>query len=228
MRSRKPFKQILIDHVDKRGENECWPWTGHIGKNGYGKAVRTIKYGGISDRKQKTYRAHRAYLIFVAKKKVPKDAYVCHTCDNPPCCNPNHLVIGDAKWNNADMVKKGRNVILRGENSALAKLSDKQVAIIKKALSDHRVSAMEIQDRFHISEPNVRKIINGSRWKHIYPFGSIETVMGNRRPNAMSKHLRLSIRKYSMKETAKHTKLSMSKLRILAYPLAPGYKYGVK
>jgi hypothetical protein len=33
---------------------------------------------------------------------------VCHTCDRPPCINPDHLVIATAEWNTHDAQTKGR------------------------------------------------------------------------------------------------------------------------
>lgn len=221
---RKSFKQTLIDHVDKRGKNQCWPWTGPC-RNGYGVATQCTEYGSASTRKRKFWRAHRAYLIFVAKKKVPKDTFVCHTCDNPPCCNPRHLVIANAKWNVRDMIRKGRRVIVRGEDSGTAKLTEKQVAVIKKALKARIVSRTEMMDRFHVSECAIRKITEGKAWKHILPLSPIETVKGNRRPNALSKRLRASIRKHGMTATARRLHWSVSKLRRLAYPLAPDNTY---
>ena len=34
--------------------------------------------------------------------------YVCHKCDNPPCCNPAHLFAAAPSANVADAIAKGR------------------------------------------------------------------------------------------------------------------------
>lgn len=78
-------------------ENGCWVWNGPYGRRGYG------RYKVLG-----TEAAHRAsYMIF--KGTIPEDQpFVCHTCDNPPCVNPEHLFVGTHQDNVDDMLHKGR------------------------------------------------------------------------------------------------------------------------
>lgn len=75
----------------------CWEWTGSKDKDGYGK----FSLNG-------DMRAHRAsYVLFIGKLK--NGLFVCHSCDNPSCVNPEHLWQGTPKDNITDMYKKKRH-----------------------------------------------------------------------------------------------------------------------
>lgn len=102
--------------VDVGFPAECWPWRAQINENGYG-----VFQGG---------KAHRT-AFQILKGPIPDGEVVCHRCDNPVCCNPDHLFAGTQLDNVRDMIAKGRNRNALGERHHRAKLTDKQVAEIR-------------------------------------------------------------------------------------------------
>jgi hypothetical protein len=75
----------------------CWNWRGSAQKSGRG---RFMLHG-------RNFIATRVAWA-IANSREP-DKYVCHSCDNPACCNPAHLWIGTLSDNMLDMVTKGRS-----------------------------------------------------------------------------------------------------------------------
>jgi hypothetical protein len=90
------------DNVNRCGADECWPWRKCKNEKGYGIAYWR---GTIT-------RAHR--VAFSISTKTPLGGPVLHHCDNPECCNPNHLWRGSITDNNRDMWRKGRGKIPPG------------------------------------------------------------------------------------------------------------------
>lgn len=79
----------------------CWEWKGSRNDFGYGVVDLTRK--GLFNA-----RVHRLmYERFVGE--IPEGFIVRHTCDNPPCSNPDHLEIGTQLDNVHDMFERGRH-----------------------------------------------------------------------------------------------------------------------
>ncbi len=77
----------------------CWLWQGAVNTTGYGMACWANG--------EKNIVAHRLVYQMV-KGPVPEGIEVCHTCDVPRCCNPEHLFLGTHQDNMQDRVRKGR------------------------------------------------------------------------------------------------------------------------
>ena len=138
----------------------CWEFTGWKNNKGYGMI-------GIG---KKLHLCHRvSYQNLVAP--IPDGYVICHKCDNPSCFNPEHLFAGTLKDNYKDMVNKNRRVILIGENSSNAKLTQNQVQAIRKeykpAISKgrgYKSNTEEIAKKYGITKQYVLQLVNNT-WR---------------------------------------------------------------
>lgn len=132
----------------------CWPWMGTKDKHGYGTMMNEGKF----------VRAPRV-AFFLRNSKWPDNA--CHACDNPICCNPDHIFDGTHGDNMRDMIAKGRNKPIRGEKHGRAVLRDYEVLSMRQEYSLGRVSLTELARKFGCSFSTVRRVIARENWKHL-------------------------------------------------------------
>lgn len=111
----------------------CTVWTGRLNSKGY---------GSVWDRGlRKMVLAHRQAMAQIVGWDAIKGKYVLHHCDNPPCINPEHLFIGTARENTADMTAKGRD---RGRFLPRhGRFTDEQIETIRSDSRPARIIAPE-------------------------------------------------------------------------------------
>lgn len=134
----------------------CWEWKGCIGSDGYGKI--TIN--------SKTHQAHRiAYLIY--NGVIEESKVVRHSCDNPKCVRPSHLLLGTHLDNMQDMVLRGRRTVVKnpqfGQKNHFSKLTNKEA--IEIFLSSEPVS--KLRRLYSVSAQTIRNIKSRRSWTYI-------------------------------------------------------------
>lgn len=140
-------------YVDKRADDECWPWTGYRNSHGYG----SFRVG------TKPALAHRVSYIAHGKGD-PTGLVVRHTCDNPGCVNPHHLVIGTHADNMRDMTERQRQA--RGEGNGRARLTaDIIIEVRQRRLNGETLTAMAKE--YGVSFSTLSRAIRGDTWAHI-------------------------------------------------------------
>lgn len=124
---RRNHAKRVMDRVDVRGPDECWPWTGRTRQwDGRGK----VRWLG------KSTASSKAVWSIWARITPPRHLFVCHSCNNPKCCNPAHLYLATHAENQQYAVESGTQTNTRkthcpqghpysGDNLVLEKRGDR-------------------------------------------------------------------------------------------------------
>lgn len=136
--------------------NGCIYCTSHCkDKDGYTR----IRYKGKHE---------RLFRILYSEKHgdIPKGVLIRHKCDDPACCNVNHLEPGTSKDNVEDMIKRGRSKYnepkpwLNGVNNQQSVLCDEEVVCIFKS----QLSNRQLSKQFNVSKTTISNIKNKKYW----------------------------------------------------------------
>ena len=95
--------QDYLDKLVKGKKNECWPWTGMIGKQGYGLIARNKFHGD-----RRLFHVHEiAYALAHRGEPSPAEQgkVLTFTCGNKSCCNPAHIIAVE-RWETSWELKK--------------------------------------------------------------------------------------------------------------------------
>lgn len=98
--------------------------------------------------------------------KIPNGMLIRHTCDNPWCCNIEHLIIGTPLDNVRDMIERGRDAYhskkpsLYGEKNKQHKLTEKAVIDIFTSQETNKKMA----EKYNVSDSAISSIRNRKWW----------------------------------------------------------------
>lgn len=93
----------------------------------------------------------------------PGDKLVCHTCDNPACCNPAHLWLGTDADNMHDMLQKERANKAAGVKHGMVKLTPADVQYIRRS----KASGVWLASQFGVVKSHISRIRLGKSWTHL-------------------------------------------------------------
>lgn len=87
------FEARFWSKVEKRGEDECWPWKAHLTSKGYGE----LYYGGGDN--AVNIQGHQASWLLHGGTLPTWPMVLDHTCRERTCTNPKHLRIVSQRIN---------------------------------------------------------------------------------------------------------------------------------
>ena len=167
-RKKRPLAERFWEKIIKGfSENDCWQWDG--AKTGHGYGVIGLGVG------KKMIMAHRlSYQLHLGE--IPIDLLVCHTCDNPECCNPKHLFLGSYSDNMQDCKAKGRfsnppinnrfgtaNHMFRLNDAVIGqiKLEYSKLPLVKSGKRKKLGAVAELASKFGIHKSYLQIIVSG-------------------------------------------------------------------
>jgi len=167
---RKPNTETDVwRFIDRREDDDCWPWTGARDRDGY----------GVFKLRMVQHRAHRIVCAEVHGAPPAGRDKAIHSCDNPSCCNPRHLRWATIADNNRERDERGRVASgnrnaarlypdrwRRGEGHGNARLTDAQVREIRAAAAGG-AALIDLARMNGVSDATIARVVKRTAWKHV-------------------------------------------------------------
>lgn len=164
-------------HLIERMPSGCWEWRGTVSRLGYGRFYYP---------RYRSHRVNRIALQIALGRELSSEEHVLHRCDNPPCCNPEHLWVGTVYDNIQDRVQKGRSarganhrsklypeLVPRGSAHGMAKHTEDEIISVKVMLADG-LTHRQIETITGVGRSTVSKISRGIQWSHVLVTEGVE------------------------------------------------------
>jgi hypothetical protein len=146
----------IANGVKENTETGCLEWQRYRGKDGYGVIAAT----GWKPATDLTHRV--AWRL--KNGQIPKGQCILHKCDNPSCCNTDHLFLGSHAENMRDMKIKQRAE--KGSEKHTSKLTEQKVLEIVSALKAGEM-IKSLAARYGVSTKAISSIKSGETWHHL-------------------------------------------------------------
>ena len=140
-------------------EGDCWISTCHHNNKGYGE----LSFGR---RMRHHHRIVYAATHGLSEAELAEIEVVRHSCDNPPCVNPAHLLAGTQADNVRDKVERNRQARVAGEEHYAARLTDDDVREIRRRYSNG-ATQRELAGAFGISPSHAGNVARRLSWQHV-------------------------------------------------------------
>ena len=140
-------------------DNQCLIVSGKYHKDGYSR----FSFKGRLEL------AHRVmYAVWRGLRMSDiKDKVVRHTCDNPPCVHPDHLVVGTQADNVRDMLDRGRGVQPKGSEHGMSKLTEAKVRLIRAEYNGKHGQKTQLARKYGVNVSQIANVVNRITWRHV-------------------------------------------------------------
>ena len=147
------MSERLWSRVADPNDNGCMMWTG----------ATSHGYGSLRGPQGHTVAAHRMAFMLANPEVDVTGMSICHACDEPRCCNPEHLWMGSHADNMAYRQQKKRDAV--GERNASSRLTIQTARTIRNLYETTGESQRGLARRFGVSQSTIGALLRRSTWR---------------------------------------------------------------